>query len=148
MDGYTLEILDDEQTKYFKEYLTKKYDFVYYKESLTRFPILYLPKYKYDFCYYLNDILEPNTYYYNGITYSNFINKQYNVVAHRFYKKYKNDRISRRMINEICVDDNTNKIIHDVILLHLQNAYILLKQILDFTDINQYMLIIYANVIL
>lgn len=151
MNNYILKILNNEE-----EFIIKNVLSVYtYFDNIYKMPMWYGPKdkfitdnlVKHDFetIYCINNIKYDNNFY--GVSYENFINKNYCVlyVSFKFYNKsFMCYNYGNYISHGIVICGN----IHDEILLHLQNTYILLKQMFDFTDINQYMLKIYANVIL
>lgn len=158
MDNYILKVLNEDETNLYKQFLINNSNCHSLKDiqNITKFPILFLPKDKStieDLCnvdskdiYYLNNIVLPIQNNFNGITYNNFVDKNYNIMILTYYCRRSMLGCFRYIYaNTVSINNNY---LHTALMSKFQDAYILLKLIIDFKDIDQYIFKIYINSIL
>lgn len=157
MDSYELKILNDNESNMFRSFV-KKYDDIDLDVTI-KIPILYIPKGKNIidnddyFCdktvYYLSATSNKNLYLVGGMKLEEFLNNKYKMYKLKCYQLDIDEdttKIYISLLENFNLSINVN--MHTSIMTQLQNTYILLKQMIDFKDINQYIIKMYANIIL
>lgn len=160
MDNYVLKIINyDELLIYNKFLFGNYYHNLYNFTSNTKNLILYMPFDKATFghlcchtdnkiIYYLSYETHKNDWVFEGLNYDNFVNKNYKVIKLEYVYEECNLGEFFTIYNTLNTDIQIKNNIYTSIITQLQTTYILLKQIIDFKDINQYILKMYANIIL
>lgn len=152
MSNYILKQLNDKEFNIFKQFV--KYDFT--GITIHKNIIMFIPRHKSNkmfihdnsVIYCLNNCESPKVNDIIGISFDKFVNKNYNLTQIDFRSKGDAWGTNRWLECKLNNNKTINKLFHDTIMTKLQNAYILLKQMIDFKDINQYIIKMYANIIL